>query len=266
MFHGLIRLRNDQRRILVYFWLVTSRVCVCTKSGNDIGVRAIICRGGGKPMPKKFLKVAPFLQNSRTSLQCRRFLRARKCFCSRKPRVETFRREKEMGRVKGSGEGAVFFLPFPFPLSFFRPRTHPKGYYFYSPQSSTVIKSKMAATTIRTRTRFRPAKIRLHDHTAGYSRTETRVIQCNNIGRTGRRKWLETVFQGQYLPSLSINYGAINKHVEKLPPKLYEIKVKICYDQSCHSNKMTPLPIILAALFLTGNSSSKIVHGSFFLQ
>ena len=38
-----------------------------------------------------------------------------------------------------------------------------KGYYFYSPQSSTVIKSKMAATTtLRTRTRFRPPKIRLH--------------------------------------------------------------------------------------------------------
>ena len=38
-----------------------------------------------------------------------------------------------------------------------------EGYYFYSPQSSTVIKSKMAATTIlRTRTRFRPPKIRLH--------------------------------------------------------------------------------------------------------
>ena len=33
-------------------------------------------------------------------------------------------------------------------LSFFRPRTYRKGYYFYSPQSSTVIKSKMAATTI----------------------------------------------------------------------------------------------------------------------
>ena len=40
--------------------------------------------------------------------------------------------------------------------------TYPKGYYFYSPQSSTVIKSKMVATTIRTRTRFRPLKIRLH--------------------------------------------------------------------------------------------------------
>ena len=38
-----------------------------------------------------------------------------------------------------------------------------KGYHFYSPQSSTVIKSKMATTTIlRTQTRFRPPKVRLH--------------------------------------------------------------------------------------------------------
>ena len=58
---------------------------------------------------------------------------------------------------------AYFFRPSPFPLSFFRPRTYRKGYYFYSPQSSNVTKSKMAATTIlRTRKRFRPPKIRLH--------------------------------------------------------------------------------------------------------
>ena len=47
-------------------------------------------------------------------------------------------------------------------LSFFRPRTYPKGYYFYYPQSSSVIKSKMAATTIRIWTSFRPPKIRLY--------------------------------------------------------------------------------------------------------
>ena len=90
-----------------------------------------------------------------------------RAICSRKRHVETSRREEEMGRVKGSGEGAGrekrIFLPSPSPLSFFRPRTYRKGYYFYSPQSSTVIKSKMAATTIlRTRKRFRPPKIRLH--------------------------------------------------------------------------------------------------------
>ena len=76
-----------------------------------------------------------------------------RAICSRKRHVETSRREEEM----------YFSLPSPSPLSFFRPRTYRKGYYFYSPQSSTVIKSKMAATTIlRTRTRFRPPKIRLH--------------------------------------------------------------------------------------------------------
>ena len=37
----------------------------------------------------------------------------------------------------------------------------------------------------------------------------------------GLLRWLDTVFQGQYLPSLSINYVAINKVLEKLPPQLY---------------------------------------------
>ena len=96
-----------------------------------------------------------------------------RAICSRKCHVETSRREEEIGRVKGSGEGKgrekgkrrIFFspLPCPSPLSFFRHRTYRKGYYFYSPQSSTVIKSKMAATTtLRTRTRFCPPKIPLH--------------------------------------------------------------------------------------------------------
>ena len=34
-------------------------------------------------------------------------------------------------------------------------------------------------------------------------------------------RWLDTVFQGQYLQSLSMNYVAINKVLEKLPPPLY---------------------------------------------
>ena len=39
------------------------------------------------------------------------------------------------------------------------------------------------------------------------------------------------------------------------------------WQRSCHSDKMTPLPILLAAVFLgTGNCSSKIVYWSFFLQ
>ena len=45
-------------------------------------------------------------------------------------------------------------------------------------------------------------------------------------------RWLDGVFQGQCLQSLSINYVAINKDLEKLPRQLYWIKMKICYDQS----------------------------------
>ena len=48
------------------------------------------------------------------------------------------------------------------------------------------------------------------------------------------KRWLDTVFQGQYLPSLSINYVSINTNYEKLPPQLYQIKIKICYDQGCY--------------------------------
>ena len=33
-------------------------------------------------------------------------------------------------------------------------------------------------------------------------------------------RWLDTVFQGQYLPSLSIEYVTINKVLEKLQPQL----------------------------------------------
>ena len=58
--------------------------------------------------------------------------------------------------------------------------TYRKGYYFYSPRSSTVIKSKMAATAIlRTWTRFRPPKIRLHCRLVRY------IHQCMNVHSHG---------------------------------------------------------------------------------
>ena len=101
-----------------------------------------------------------------SSLQCRRFLWARNLLA--KAPCWNFPKRGGNGasqRERGGGgerEESIFFLPSPSPLSFFRPRTYRKGYNYYSPQSSTVIKSKMAATTtLRTRTRFRPPKIRL---------------------------------------------------------------------------------------------------------
>ena len=58
------------------------------------------------------------------------------------PCESTMLKLQKRGKSKGGGRG--------------RPHTYRKVYYFYSPQSSTVIKSKMAATT---RTTFRPPKI-----------------------------------------------------------------------------------------------------------
>ena len=52
--------------------------------------------------------------------------------------------------------------------------------------------------------------------------------------RTIFLRWLDIVFQGQYLPSLSVNCVAINKDSEKLTPQLYQIKMKIGYDQGCN--------------------------------
>ena len=37
------------------------------------------------------------------------------------------------------------------------------------------------------------------------------TVRLRNVIKAGYLRWLDTVFQGQYLPSLSINYVAINK-------------------------------------------------------
>ena len=43
-------------------------------------------------------------------------------------------------------------------------------------------------------------------------------------------KWLDWIFLGGYLPSLSINYVGVSKDMEKRLPQLYYIKMKISYD------------------------------------
>ena len=79
--------------------------------------------------------------NERSSLQCRRFVFDR-AICSRKRHFPKWEGNGASQKERAGGG---------------------ESYYFYSPQSSSVIKSKMAATTtLRTRTRFHPPKIRLH--------------------------------------------------------------------------------------------------------
>ena len=43
-------------------------------------------------------------------------------------------------------------------------------------------------------------------------------------------RWLDWIFLGGYLPSLSINYVAMSKDMGKRLPQLYYIKMKISYD------------------------------------
>ena len=45
-----------------------------------------------------------------------------------------------------------------------------------------------------------------------------------------RLRWLDWIFLGGYLPSLSINYVGMSKDMEKKLPQLYYIKMKISYD------------------------------------
>ena len=48
--------------------------------------------------------------------------------------------------------------------------------------------------------------------------------------RQFRLRWLDWIFWGGYLQSLSINYVAMSKDIEKRFPQLFYIKMKICYD------------------------------------
>ena len=43
-------------------------------------------------------------------------------------------------------------------------------------------------------------------------------------------RWLDWIFLGGYLPSLSLNYVGMSKDMEKRLPQLYYIKMKISYD------------------------------------
>ena len=43
-------------------------------------------------------------------------------------------------------------------------------------------------------------------------------------------RWLDWIFLGRYLPSLSLNYVGMSKDIEKRLPQLYYIKMKISCD------------------------------------
>ena len=70
----------------------------------------------------------------------------------------------------------------------------------------------------------------------------------------------------RYLPSFSMNYVAIYKDLEKLPPQLYQTDMKICCDQGYNGIRVVIATkwrhyLFYLQLFLgTVNGSSKIVQ------
>ena len=84
------------------------------------------------------------------------------------------------------------------------------------------------------------------------SRKETRTIRCNNIGRTGIWKWLDTVFQGQYLPSLSINCVRCHKKT------FGKIATTVVLDKVVIATKWRYYPLYLQHYFSLGNRSQEL--------
>ena len=69
------------------------------------------------------------------------------------------------------------------------------------------------------------------------TRWNTKILNFTPIIASGTLKavslqlrWLDWIFLGRYLPSLSLNYVAMSKDIEKRLPQLYYIKMKISYD------------------------------------
>ena len=67
-----------------------------------------------------------------------------------------------------------------------------------------------------------------------YFYVEVRVVAApareGYFYRVYRLRWLDWIFLGGYLPSLSINYVGMSKDMEKKLLQLYYIKMKISYD------------------------------------
>ena len=55
----------------------------------------------------------------------------------------------------------------------------------------------------------------------------TALYRCYTLEITNILRWLDWIFWGWYLPSLSINYVGMSKDIEKRLPQLYYIKMKI---------------------------------------
>ena len=63
-----------------------------------------------------------------------------------------------------------------------------------------------------------------------FTRPKKLLIYVENSRKLNLLRWLDWIFLRRYLPSLSLNYVAMSKDIEKRLPQLYYIKMKISYD------------------------------------
>ena len=75
-------------------------------------------------------------------------------------------------------------------------------------------------------------KILMFELVPNFTRNNKYVQPCLLLNLSLLLRWLNWIFWGWYLPSLSINYVGMSKDMEKRLPQLYYIKMKISYDLS----------------------------------
>ena len=69
-----------------------------------------------------------------------------------------------------------------------------------------------------------------HNYHGTKSTTWIEINQLRTTYFCDLLRWLDWIYLGRYLPSLSLNYVDMSKDIEKRLPQLYYIKMKIFYD------------------------------------
>ena len=94
-------------------------------------------------------------------------------------------------------------------------------------EPATPVLASMGSTQLRRKNSVenKPTKWRfLREPSEDIDSTRSVIEKCTGLS------WLDWIFWGWYLPSLSINYVGMSKDMEKRLPQLYYLKMKISYD------------------------------------
>ena len=94
-----------------------------------------------------------------------------------------------------------------------------------------------------------------------YGHFASRIQTTTNV-HYSLLKWLDWIFCGWYLPTLSINYVGMSKEMERRLPQLYYIKMKISYDLGFIVLFQEVTLWFVEMLYVVGGDVAKIKKGS----